>query len=215
MANTPVYGWETPDDTDYVYQGAAAARTTANAIDSTVSGIDNAKVAKAGDTMSGPLVVQSTTGSGRGLGVKADASANHIIQFLDAAGTTQDGYISVAGNTLMGLNVASNGNTMLLNNLGETTRTHNSVTRPMPFAQQAGAISIGASTSALVTLASGRFTVTPLVFITPFQNTNAGVVVTGKVSSVSAGAIEITNTTASTVVFYWQAIQMTSTSAAG
>ena len=37
MANTPIYGWETPDDTDYVYQGAAAARTTANAIDSTVS----------------------------------------------------------------------------------------------------------------------------------------------------------------------------------
>lgn len=37
MANTPVYGWETPDDTDYVYQGAAAARTTANAIDSTLA----------------------------------------------------------------------------------------------------------------------------------------------------------------------------------
>jgi hypothetical protein len=36
MANTPVYGWETPDDTDYVYQGAAAARTTANSIDTTV-----------------------------------------------------------------------------------------------------------------------------------------------------------------------------------
>lgn len=39
MANTPVYGWETPDDTDYVYQGASAARTTANAIDSTLSSI--------------------------------------------------------------------------------------------------------------------------------------------------------------------------------
>jgi len=37
MANTPIYGWETPDDTDYVYQGAAAARTTANAIDSTLA----------------------------------------------------------------------------------------------------------------------------------------------------------------------------------
>jgi hypothetical protein len=36
MANTPNYGWETPDDTDYVYQGAAAARTTANSIDSTL-----------------------------------------------------------------------------------------------------------------------------------------------------------------------------------
>jgi hypothetical protein len=37
MANTPIYGWETPDDTDYVYQGAAAARTTANAIDATLA----------------------------------------------------------------------------------------------------------------------------------------------------------------------------------
>ena len=37
MANTPIYGWETPDDTDYVYQGAAAARTTANAIDTTLA----------------------------------------------------------------------------------------------------------------------------------------------------------------------------------
>jgi hypothetical protein len=36
MANTPIYGWETPDDTDYVYQGASASRTTANAIDTTV-----------------------------------------------------------------------------------------------------------------------------------------------------------------------------------
>lgn len=36
MANTTNYGWETPDDTDYVYQGAAAARTTANSIDTTV-----------------------------------------------------------------------------------------------------------------------------------------------------------------------------------
>jgi hypothetical protein len=36
MATTTNYGWETPDDTDYVYQGAAAARTTANAIDTTL-----------------------------------------------------------------------------------------------------------------------------------------------------------------------------------
>jgi hypothetical protein len=36
MANTTNYGWETPDDTDYVYQGAAAARTTANSIDTTL-----------------------------------------------------------------------------------------------------------------------------------------------------------------------------------
>jgi hypothetical protein len=39
MATTPVYGWETPDDTDYVYQGAAAARTTANSIDATLASL--------------------------------------------------------------------------------------------------------------------------------------------------------------------------------
>jgi hypothetical protein len=36
MATTTNYGWETPDDTDYVYQGAAASRTTADSIDTTV-----------------------------------------------------------------------------------------------------------------------------------------------------------------------------------
>lgn len=39
MATTTNYGWETPDDTDYVYQGAAAARLTANSIDTTLSGL--------------------------------------------------------------------------------------------------------------------------------------------------------------------------------
>jgi hypothetical protein len=211
MANTPIFGWETPDDTDYVYQGAAAARTTANAIDSTMA----TRLNKAGDAMTGQLSVPTSAAAGRAIGLTADANGENILQFLNAAGNAQDGSIKSTGSTGIVLSITSNTNTLNLNNLGETTRTHSGVTRPMPFAQQAGAISIGASTSALVTLASGRFTVTPLVFITPFQNTNPGVVVTGKVSSVSAGAIEITNTTASTVVFYWQAIQMTNSSAAG
>jgi hypothetical protein len=38
MATTPTYGWETPDDTDYVNQGALAMRTLGNSIDSTLSG---------------------------------------------------------------------------------------------------------------------------------------------------------------------------------
>jgi hypothetical protein len=37
MATTPTYGWETPDDTDYVNQGALAMRTLGNSIDSTLS----------------------------------------------------------------------------------------------------------------------------------------------------------------------------------
>ena len=33
MANTTNFGWETPDDTDFVKDGAAAMRTLGNAID--------------------------------------------------------------------------------------------------------------------------------------------------------------------------------------
>jgi hypothetical protein len=212
MANTPNYGWETPDDTDYVYQGAAAARTTANAIDTTMATM----VPKSGALMTGTLTVPTITAAGRSVGILAETvNGNSILQFLDNPGTSQTGSLVVNVSNILYLNLTANGNSLAMNSIGETTRTHNGVTRPMPFAQQAGAISIGASTSATVTLASGRFTVTPHVFITPFQNTSPGVVVTGKVSSASAGAIEITNTTSSIVVFYWQAIQMTSTTASG
>lgn len=37
MATTPTYGWETPDDTDLVKDGAAAIRTLGNAIDTTMA----------------------------------------------------------------------------------------------------------------------------------------------------------------------------------
>ena len=66
MANTPNYGWETPDDTDYVYQGAAAARTTANAIDATMKTTNDTIAANAQKWVSwildsSTLVVASTT----------------------------------------------------------------------------------------------------------------------------------------------------------
>jgi hypothetical protein len=43
MANSPVYGWETPDDSDFVKDGALAMRTLGNAIDTTVNKIENFK----------------------------------------------------------------------------------------------------------------------------------------------------------------------------
>jgi hypothetical protein len=59
MANTPTYGWETPDDTDYVYQGAAASRTTANAIDASVRSLAQKWVSWTLD--SSTVIVASTT----------------------------------------------------------------------------------------------------------------------------------------------------------
>jgi hypothetical protein len=44
MATTTNYGWETPDDTDLVKDGALAQRTTASAIDSTLGTALNSKL---------------------------------------------------------------------------------------------------------------------------------------------------------------------------
>lgn len=43
MATSTTYGWEEPDDNDYVKDGAAAMRTLGNAIDTTVNKIENFK----------------------------------------------------------------------------------------------------------------------------------------------------------------------------
>lgn len=41
MATTTNYGWTTPNDSDYVKNGALAMRTLGNAIDTTVDKIEN------------------------------------------------------------------------------------------------------------------------------------------------------------------------------
>lgn len=40
MASSPNYGWQEPNDSDYVKNGAEAMRTLGNDIDSTTYGID-------------------------------------------------------------------------------------------------------------------------------------------------------------------------------
>lgn len=41
MATTTNYGWATPNDSDYVKNGALAMRTLGNAIDTSVNKIEN------------------------------------------------------------------------------------------------------------------------------------------------------------------------------
>jgi hypothetical protein len=43
VANSPIYGWEEADDSDFVKDGALAMRTLGNAIDTTVNKIENFK----------------------------------------------------------------------------------------------------------------------------------------------------------------------------
>lgn len=218
MPTTPNYGWDTPADTDYVTNGALAIRTMANDADATVYSIqttlDAEKVDKAGDVMTGALIVPNETAAGRAVGLKQDASNNAILQIIDSTGAVQQGYIIVNGQSSMVLYLTSNGNSLNINNVGETTRTHNGETRPLPFAMQSGLSStISAGGDVTITLDSGRFTEPPLVLVTPFSNSAAAV--TFHVGTRTTSNFKLFNSSAVDRAFFWQAIQMTSTSAAG
>lgn len=218
MPTTPNYGWDTPADTDYVTNGALAIRTMANDADATVYSVqttlDAEKVDKAGDTMTGYLVIPTITAQAKALGIAADAAGEGILQFINQAVSSETGSIKVSGNTLIEISVLSNGNSLSFNNLGETNRTHNGEIRPMPFAIEAGyQTSIAAGSTASISLNSGRFLEIPIVLITPVSNT--ATVKTCHVGNLTTSGFTIYNTSAVTINVFWEAIQMYSASAAG
>jgi hypothetical protein len=84
MANTPIFGWETPDDTDYVYQGAASIRTLGNAIDTSLATVNY-------DLLQGPRGAKSNT--------------INTTAFLDVTNTTETSFFSAPAFTpLVGRN---------------------------------------------------------------------------------------------------------------
>jgi hypothetical protein len=214
MPTTPNYGWDTPANTDYVTNGALSIRTLGDDADATVYAIDQAKVAKAGDVMTGALVVPNETLAGRAVGLKQDASNNAILQFIDVTGLAQQGYIIVNQSTSMVLFLTSNGNSLSINNAGETTRTHSGQTRPMAFASEAGRVTVSGNSNSTVSLTSGRFTQAPLILLSPERSTAlAGADFHS--GNRTTSDFKIYNNDNNAWVFNWQAIQMTSTSAAG
>lgn len=219
MPTTPNYGWDTPADTDYVTNGALAIRTMANDADATVYSVqttlDNEKVDRAGDTMSGPLIIQSSAPAARALGIKADGLGASIIQFLNTAATLQTGYIYVALDTSMQFAITSNGNEFTLDDQGNTTRTHNGIDRPIAFATQAGyQTNVPAGSFTTITLASGRFTEIPILFVTA-NNNGPLPEISIHTGNVTTSSFRIYNTGGAARNVFWQAIQMIETSAAG
>jgi hypothetical protein len=190
----------------------------ANDADATVYSVqttlDADKVDKAGDTMTGSLYVPTITANGAGIGIYQDASDNAILQIINNGGGTQQGAIIVNGATTMTFAITSNDNALKINNLGETTRRHNSVERPLPFAMQAGRSTVNANSNVTISLDSGRFTATPMVFITLDRNAvRAGG--DAHVGNRTTSNFQVFNSDSTAWGFCWQAIQMTSTSGEG
>ncbi len=217
MPTTPNYGWDTPADTDYVTNGALAIRTMANDADATVYSVqttlDAEKVDKAGDFMTGALVVPTITASGRAVGLLADAGGDNIIQFLNPGGNVEYGRYRMAGSVAIVLSMTTNANALTINDSGELIRSYNGEDRPLPFATECGYATVSANSNTTVTLNSGRFTQAPIIMVTPNSVTTSAI--TYHAGNSTTSSFKIYNTSGSARDFFWQAIQMTNASSAG
>jgi hypothetical protein len=219
MPTTPEYGWDTPADTDYVTNGALSIRTLGNDIDATVYSIqttlDAEKVDKAGDTMTGALVLPNITAANRALGIKCDSLGDSVIQFLNITGASENGYIKIESNDAIIFYITQNGNSLQFDNIGNTTRTHDGETRPIPFAIESGRVTLSGNTSSTISLNSNRFTQIPLILITPERNSAAATAPNFHSGNRTTSNFKIYNNDSATWVFNWQAVQMTSTDSEG
>jgi hypothetical protein len=214
MPTTPNYGWNTPADTDYVTNGALAIRTLGNDADFTVdliqdsvTNLDAATVKKAGDTMTGSLVLPS-------MALTQDGSNNVTLFISNSNNTVERGSIRFSNNTDASINLVDNTSSLSINSFGDTRRTTSGEMRPIAFATNAGyETSVAANSSVTVNFDSGRFTQIPIVLITGVST--AGTATTGHVGNISTSSFTLYNTTSATRNFFWQAIQMASNSAAG
>jgi hypothetical protein len=218
MPTTPNFGWNIPADTDYVTNGALSIRTlgndadyTVNLVQTNVNTLSADKVNKSGDTMTGALSVRDGASTGKALQIRNDGSGAGIVQFTNADGTVQTGYI-VSEASLVRI---SNGNTEYqIKADGNTSVLFDGENRPIPFATNAGYVTgVAANTAVSVSFDSGRFTEIPIVMITPV--TTATTATTGHVGNLSTSSFTLYNTTNATRNFFWQAIQMVENSAAG
>jgi hypothetical protein len=191
MATTTNYGWETPDDTDLVKDGALAQRTTANSIDSTLGTALNNKL-HAG------LVLVKTQTIGTGVSSVTVTSAfsstydNYLIQIFGGAASTNNEILL----QLSGITTGVYYSNLLYSSYGATT----------PLAAQASAATQfswcgngGTSDISSYVILTNPFATKPKTYSSKYTSFNTGGVA-GTVngfcnSSISASGFTISATT--------------------
>lgn len=216
MPTTPNYGWDTPADTDYVTNGALSIRTLGDDADATVYAVEEAKVDRAGDTMTGSLIVPTVDDEAI-IVRQQDADGIGRIVIQSFAGTER-GAIGFQSNNTFAIELTSNTFRLIVTAAGDIYKSTTppggglSTARYIPFQIATGLQTVSANTDVSVSLPTG-FTQAPLIQVTPQSNSSS--VVTGHAGNVTTSSFRLYNTDNATRIFAWQAIQMTSSSAEG
>jgi hypothetical protein len=215
MPTTPNYGWDTPADTDYVTNGALSIRTLGDDADATVYAVEEAKVDRAGDTMTGSLIVPTVDEEAIIIKQDADDLGRIVIQSL--AGTER-GAIGFNNNDVFAIELTLNTYRLIVTATGDIIKSTTppggglSTARYIPFQIATGLETVSANSDVSVSLPTG-FTRAPLIQVT--AQSSSSTAVTGHVGGVTTSSFRLYNTSGNTRNFAWQAIQMTSSSAEG
>ena len=96
MATTTNYGWTTPDDTDYVKDGASAIRTLGSAIDSTLKTQIDAQIPDSLLTTTGDTIYASGASTPARLGVGSTGQVLTVAGGVPTWAAAQTGTLSIA-----------------------------------------------------------------------------------------------------------------------
>ena len=99
MATTTNYGWTTPNDSDYVKDGASAIRTLGSAIDSTLKTQIDAQIPDSLLTTTGDVIYASGASTPARLGIGTSGQVLQVSGGLPTWGTTPSGGMTLLSTT--------------------------------------------------------------------------------------------------------------------
>lgn len=195
MPTTPINGWPTPADADFVINGAAAIRDFANAVDEDALVNNGDQVITAGS-----LTLDSDGTTARTL---------DVIREVSSVDTTARVVVATHGNgsaMLQRLRGADEEVGLRVEGNGQAGVVKGATHRPIAFGMAAGRESVPNATNYVVTFPAGRFTASPNAFVTSERDDTSGDMVW--IRTINSSSMTIRHNRGAATFMQWVAIQI-------